>query len=222
MATGSNDKKVAIFQWMHHDEFINNPANFSTEENHRLSVLAGREDALLIEAVKAHNSDINDAIFVTEDCLVTCSSDKSVKSWTQIQTGESQCKILSHRPYAVYSMDYCKSKNILAVGGMDGQVNIWNTLDWTMKSISAPKQAAIRTCRINEFYILVAGDDDLGMFAINFYIFIICPLGGCKVCIFRFSTNCTKIVPKWTKKWTKNGHKIGKNGPKNGPENDQK
>ena len=71
----------------------------------------------------------------------------------------SGCKILSSRPYAVYSMDFCLNK--LIIGGMDGQVNVWNTKDWSMETISAPKQAAIRDCSVNESHILVAGDDDL-------------------------------------------------------------
>ena len=157
LVSGSNDRSVVIFQFMER-AFVSSVSSTS-EDSQRLSVMANRQDALLVNNVKAHNSDINDAIFVNDKDLVTCSSDKQVKLWKSVMQENPSCKTISSRPYAVYSMDLCLNK--LVVGGMDGQVNVWNTKDWSMESISAPKQAAIRACRVNESYILVAGDGDL-------------------------------------------------------------
>ena len=156
LVSGSNDKSVVIFQFM--ERAFDSQVSSAFEESQKLAVLAKREDALLVKNVQAHCSDINDAIFINDQDVVTCSSDKKVKLWKSLEENPS-CKILSSRSYAVYSMDFCANK--LIIGGMDGQVNVWNTQDWSMETISAPKQAAIRDCKVNESYILVAGDDDL-------------------------------------------------------------
>ena len=74
-ATGSNDKCVSIFNWnIEGDKTLTEALNqtyttsfgrSNTENDHRLSVLAGREDAQLLGNMsKAHGSDINDAIFI--------------------------------------------------------------------------------------------------------------------------------------------------------------
>ena len=95
------------------------------ENDHRLSVLAGREDALLLgNMAKAHGSDINGALFVDSDGLVTCSSDKTVKLWRNVhEIGDqkvSSCTLIDQRQYAIYAMDVSLQKNLLIVTSIDG------------------------------------------------------------------------------------------------------
>merc|ERR1711936_1287280 len=135
-----------------------------------MGVLAGREDAQLLGNVSnAHGSDINDAIFIDSDSLVTCSSDKTVKLWRNVHVIENDKKILSstlidQRQYAIYAMDLSLGKNLLVVSSMDGGVKIWDLKDWNLlATIVPPGQAAIRTCRIspNSNLLVIAGDDDM-------------------------------------------------------------
>ena len=98
------------------------------ENDHRLSVLAGREDALLLGNVsKAHGSDINDAIFIDSQGLVTCSSDKTVKLWrnvNEVADSELTSTLIDQRQYAIYAMDVSLEKNILIVTSMDGNAKV--------------------------------------------------------------------------------------------------
>ena len=74
----SNVKKLS-------NQNVEKSVNNNVEDDHRLTVLAGREDAILTGNVtKAHGSDINDAVFVNDHDLVTCSSDKTAKLWTNM------------------------------------------------------------------------------------------------------------------------------------------
>lgn len=52
LATGSNDKCVAIFQWLHPDNAVKTGCQDMAEDDQRLSVLAGCEDAILKGSVK--------------------------------------------------------------------------------------------------------------------------------------------------------------------------
>ena len=73
---------------------------------------------------KAHGSDINGALFIDSDGLVTCSSDKTVKLWRNIhEIGDqkvSSCTLIDQRQYAIYAMDVSLEKNLLIVTSMDG------------------------------------------------------------------------------------------------------
>ena len=95
------------------------------ENDHRLSVLAGREDALLLgNMAKAHGSDINGALFIDSDGLVTCSSDKTVKLWRNVhEIGDQKVAsftLIDQRQYAIYAMDVSLQKNLLIVTSIDG------------------------------------------------------------------------------------------------------
>jgi WD40 repeat protein len=166
-ATGSNDKSVAIFDWLDHDANMMIPTLARFDENdHRLSVLAGREDTLMVGSVKAHNSDINSMIFINDRDLISCSSDKTVKLWTSVDQGSDQVKVrtINQRSYAIYACDFSKSRNLLVVAAMDGQTLVWDTDKWIkLATLVAPGHAAIRTCSISQdsAYVIVGGDDDM-------------------------------------------------------------
>ena len=135
--TGSNDKSVSIFRWLHPDAFGAATANLfcNFEDDHRLSALQDKQDAILAKNMpKAHNSDINDAIFVNEKSLVTGSSDKSAKLWNL----EQELKIIDQRNYAIYSMDVSLAKGLLIVSSMDGKAKIWNTQNWNLVATLSP------------------------------------------------------------------------------------
>ena len=160
--TGSNDKSVIIFELEEYKALGIEEENYGLENRQRLSFLAGKEDAMMIDNVAAHNGDINDMVFVNNDDLVTCSSDKTVKFWKSIAKGAfyREQEILETRSYALYSMDFCKSKNLLLISGTDGEVTIWNTLTWkNMESLICPGRSAIRTCKVspNGMYVVIGG-----------------------------------------------------------------
>ncbi len=128
--------------------------------------MAGKEDAFLMRnEAKAHGSDINDAVFVNNSDLVTCSSDKTAKLWTCVHedTKDEPNRVLDERQYAIYSMDFSVEKNLLLIASMDGVAKIWSTQNWSlMAEINPPEGAAIRTCRFsaNAHLAVLAGDDD--------------------------------------------------------------
>ena len=156
-ATGSNDKSVAIFELEEYKSSRNNIQGTVHENRHRLTALAGREDAVLINTIPAHVGDINDVVFVNNQDFVTCSSDKCVKLWKNTADLD---RIIEQRSYALYSMDFCKSRSLLLISGTDGQVVIWDTVSWTkLATVIAPAKAAIRTCTVspNAMYLLLAG-----------------------------------------------------------------
>ena len=156
-ATGSNDKSVAIFELEEYKSSRNNIQGTVHENRHRLTALAGREDAVLINTIPAHVGDINDVVFVNNQDFVTCSSDKCVKLWKNTVDLD---RIIEQRSYALYSMDFCKSRSLLLISGTDGQVVIWDTVSWTkLATVIAPAKAAIRTCTVspNAMYLLLAG-----------------------------------------------------------------
>ena len=161
-ATGSNDKCVSIFGIGDYKK-SDNTIQITSQENHqRLSVLAGREDAVMTSNIPAHSGDVNDMVFINDQDLVTCSSDKCVKIWRNIDQDASciQAQLLEQRSYALYSMDFCKSRNVLVVSGTDGQIVIWDTLAWIkLATLVAPCKAAIRTCKLasNSMFLVVAG-----------------------------------------------------------------
>ncbi len=145
----------------------------------RLSVLAGREDALRLQSVpKAHGSDINDAVFVKDKEVVTCSSDKTVKVWSNVDQVQSapEGRVLTQLGYAIYSLDYCPYRDLLANASMEGHVTLWNATGWKkITTLTPPGKAAIRTCRFSPDgrLIVIAGDDDMAhMFDLDTYQYV--------------------------------------------------
>ena len=192
-ATGSNDRSVAIWPWDKYEsttDAMNNDCLVSAayeEDENRLSVLAVREDARLIKGVaKAHGSDINDVIFFNANDIATCSSDKTVKVWKNIgdedQTEAPENLVLSQQGYAIYSCDYCPSRDMLAHGSMEGHITLWHASHLKkVTTLTPPGKAAIRTCRFSPdgAFIVSAGDDDqahlfnLASFSYLKYVFVL-------------------------------------------------
>lgn len=193
--TGSNDKTLSVFRWMDCND-NNEPASneCNDEDDHRLSALVGRQDALLLRNVsKGHRSDINDVIFTSDQNLVTCSSDKLVKVWSNVKAldGDLQSFILDEREYAIYSMDVSLNKKWIMTSSMDGKAKVWDIETWALvATMSPPGQAAIRCCRFsqNSALAVLSGDDDMAhIFDLNSSFAYLKGLSGHEATVFMAS-----------------------------------
>ena len=130
------------------------------------SILAEKDDVSLLSTISlAHTSDINDIVFISDQRLVSVSSDKLIKVWS-VGAGETHhlLNIDSHK-YALYSL--CtngKKATVLASTALDGSIGLWNP--GTLEPLKAPFKSksglGIRVCRasLDGNHLITAGDDD--------------------------------------------------------------
>ena len=82
LATGSNDRTVAVWRIGNQPDPDFLERNFASREESSLkSVMKRKNEATLSQTVACHLSDVNAVVFVDNDQLISCSGDKTIRLW---------------------------------------------------------------------------------------------------------------------------------------------
>ncbi|KAM0019604.1 putative transcription factor WD40-like family [Helianthus debilis subsp. tardiflorus] len=84
------------------------------------------EDATCLATFESHVDWVNDAVLVGENTLVSCSSDTTVKTWDCLSSGICTRTFRQHTDYVMCLAAAEKNCNIVASGGLGGEVFIWD------------------------------------------------------------------------------------------------
>ncbi|XP_028780867.1 WD repeat-containing protein 48 [Neltuma alba] len=85
------------------------------------------EDAATCSATfESHVDWVNDAVIVGDRTLVSCSSDATLKTWDALSDGACTKTLSQHSDYVTCLAAAEKNSNIVASGGLGGEVFIWN------------------------------------------------------------------------------------------------
>ena len=198
LATGSNDKQIVVWKLNPPDThctdiqsatettleelFTRESSVTSTDydgeneiEFSHASILSEKDDISMMQRIPiAHNSDINDLVFIKEKEFVSVSSDKSLRLWSLVACQIQQMKSIEVHNNPMYSM--CTNNNPaskLVTTALDGSIGLWDLPSLELskplfKSESShlefenasPK--GIRVCRSSNDgqKMITAGDDD--------------------------------------------------------------
>ena len=194
LATGSNDKQLVLWKLSSNDHTsfdsdsntCSNTAhihageaqeslyvrleNTNVEqtpviENSHASILSEKDDVSLFRTIpSAHTSDINDLVFISNQRVVSVSSDKTIKLWSTGLNEDHPLKIIGTHRHPMYSL-CCNGKvaSLLATSALDGSIALWNSQ--TFEVVLAPfklSKLGIRVCRSSNDgkKLILAGDDD--------------------------------------------------------------
>ena len=189
LATGSNDKKIAIWKLGSTElndledesnttstsEMIfsreNSEIDYDTErlneiDSSHASILSEKDDISLLQTISAaHDSDINDIVFISSQQFVSVSTDKTIKIWST-EINESQpLKIINQHKDPMYSL--CVNGNQcskIATTALDGSIALWDlpNLELSLPPFKSGSKLGIRVCRSsnNGRKMITAGDDD--------------------------------------------------------------
>ncbi|KAL3516215.1 hypothetical protein ACH5RR_023117 [Cinchona calisaya] len=75
---------------------------------------------------ESHVDWVNDAVLVGGNTLVSCSSDTTVKVWNCLSEGTCTRTLRQHTDYVTCLAAADKNRNIVASGGLGGEVFIWD------------------------------------------------------------------------------------------------
>ncbi|XP_071703462.1 uncharacterized protein [Rutidosis leptorrhynchoides] len=84
------------------------------------------EDATCSTTFESHVDWVNDAVLVGENTLVSCSSDTTIKTWDCFSNGTCTRTFRQHTDYVTCLAAAEKKSNIIASGGLGGEVFIWD------------------------------------------------------------------------------------------------
>ncbi|KAL4304405.1 hypothetical protein GQ457_10G013750 [Hibiscus cannabinus] len=85
------------------------------------------EDAATCSATfESHVDWVNDTVIVGENTLVSCSSDTTLKTWNCLSYGTCTRTLRQHSDYVTCLAAAEKNTNVLASGGLGGEVFIWD------------------------------------------------------------------------------------------------
>ncbi|KAI4301877.1 hypothetical protein L6164_035114 [Bauhinia variegata] len=85
------------------------------------------EDAPTCSATfESHVDWVNDAVLVGDNTLVSCSSDTTLKTWDALSEGACTRSLRQHTDYVICLAAAEKNSNIVASGGLGGEVFIWD------------------------------------------------------------------------------------------------
>ncbi|KAL8257904.1 hypothetical protein R6Q59_029945 [Mikania micrantha] len=84
------------------------------------------DDATCSATFESHVDWVNDAVLVGGNTLVSCSSDTTVKAWDCFSNGTCTRTFRQHTDYVTCLAAAEKNGNILASGGLGGEVFIWD------------------------------------------------------------------------------------------------
>ncbi|KAK7269263.1 hypothetical protein RIF29_21984 [Crotalaria pallida] len=85
------------------------------------------EEAVTCSATfESHVDWVNDAVLVGDSTLVSCSSDTTVKTWNALSSGTCTRTLHQHSDYVTCLAAAEKNSNIVASGGLGGEVFIWD------------------------------------------------------------------------------------------------
>ncbi|XP_050274757.1 uncharacterized protein LOC126717278 [Quercus robur] len=75
---------------------------------------------------ESHVDWVNDAVLVGDNTLVSCSSDTTLKTWNSLSDGTCTRTLRQHSDYVTCLAAAEKNSNIVASGGLGGEVFIWD------------------------------------------------------------------------------------------------
>ncbi|CAF1939066.1 BnaC05g46720D [Brassica napus] len=85
------------------------------------------EDAPLCSATfESHVDWVNDAALAGDSTLVSCSSDTTVKTWDSLSDGVCTRTLRQHSDYVICLAVAAQNCNVVASGGLGGEVFIWD------------------------------------------------------------------------------------------------
>ncbi|XP_043708035.1 WD repeat-containing protein 48-like [Telopea speciosissima] len=85
------------------------------------------EDAATCSATfESHVDWVNDAVLAGDNILVSCSSDTTLKTWNCSSDGTCTRTLRQHSDYVTCLASAQKNSNIVASGGLGGEVFIWD------------------------------------------------------------------------------------------------
>ncbi|CAJ2631541.1 unnamed protein product [Trifolium pratense] len=100
---------------------------FTGSRDGRLKRWALAEDVATCSATfESHVDWVNDAVLVGDNTLVSCSSDTTLKTWNALSTGTCVRTHRQHTDYVTCLAAAGKNGNIVASGGLGGEVFMWD------------------------------------------------------------------------------------------------
>ncbi|XP_042474813.1 WD repeat-containing protein 48-like, partial [Macadamia integrifolia] len=85
------------------------------------------EDSATCSATfESHVDWVNDAVLAGDNILVSCSSDTTLKTWNCLSDGTCTRTLRQHSDYVTCLASTQKNSNIVASGGLGGEVFIWD------------------------------------------------------------------------------------------------
>ncbi|KAG5004295.1 hypothetical protein JHK84_028563 [Glycine max] len=75
---------------------------------------------------ESHVDWVNDVVLVGDNVLVSCSSDTTLKTWNALSTGTCTRTLRQHSDYVTCLAVAEKNSNVVASGGLGGEVFIWD------------------------------------------------------------------------------------------------
>ncbi|XP_010546629.1 PREDICTED: WD repeat-containing protein 48 [Tarenaya hassleriana] len=100
---------------------------FTGSRDGTLKRWAFEEDAAFCSATfESHVDWVNDAALIGESTLVSCSSDTTVKTWDGLSDGVCKRTLRQHSDYVTCLAVAAKNNNVVASGGLGGEVFIWD------------------------------------------------------------------------------------------------
>ncbi|XP_023765840.1 uncharacterized protein LOC111914297 [Lactuca sativa] len=99
------------------------------------------EDATCSATFESHVDWVNDAVLVGGNTLVSCSSDTTVKTWDSFSNGTCTRTFRQHTDYVTSLAAAEKNSNIVASGGLGGEVFIWD-LEAALAPLTKSSEAA--------------------------------------------------------------------------------
>ncbi|WJX85511.1 hypothetical protein P8452_67950 [Trifolium repens] len=100
---------------------------FTGSRDGRLKRWALAEDAATCSATfESHVDWVNDAVLVGDNTLVSCSSDTTLKTWNALSAGTCVRTHRQHTDYVTCLAAAGKNSNIVASGGLGGEVFLWD------------------------------------------------------------------------------------------------
>ncbi|KAH1259404.1 hypothetical protein GLYMA_03G244500v4 [Glycine max] len=86
----------------------------------------GVDRATCLATFESHVDWVNDAVLVGDSTLVSCSSDTTLKTWNALSFGTCTRTLRQHSDYVTCLAAAEKNNNIVASGGLGGEVFIWD------------------------------------------------------------------------------------------------
>ncbi|CAJ1960988.1 unnamed protein product [Sphenostylis stenocarpa] len=88
--------------------------------------LLGVDAGICSATFESHVDWVNDVVLVADSTLVSCSSDTTLKTWNAFSLGTCTRTLRQHTDYVTCLAAAGKNSNIVASGGLGGEVFIWD------------------------------------------------------------------------------------------------
>ncbi|WVY95698.1 hypothetical protein V8G54_027849 [Vigna mungo] len=75
---------------------------------------------------ESHVDWVNDVVLVSDNVLVSCSSDTTIKTWNALSNGTCTRTLRQHKDYVTCLATAEKDNTVVASGGLGGEVFIWD------------------------------------------------------------------------------------------------